>query len=70
MRRKLTAIVNVAFDAKGSTIDHIFCIREILEKKWEYNARRSSDFKKAYDLVRREFLHKILLESLVSPGNL
>jgi hypothetical protein len=39
-----------------STTDHIFCIRQILEKKWEYNAAVHQlfiDFKKAYDSVRR-----------------
>ena len=46
-------------------IDHIFCIRQILEKKWEYNEEVQQlfiDFKKAYDSVRREFLYKILIE--------
>ena len=31
---------------------HIFCIRQILEKKWEYNEvvhQLFIDFKKAYD---------------------
>jgi hypothetical protein len=27
----------VAQFADRSTTDHIFCIRQILEKKWEYN---------------------------------
>ena len=47
------------------TIDHIFCIRQILEKKWEYNEEVHQlfiDFKKAYDSVRREVLYKILIE--------
>ena len=47
------------------TIDHIYCIRQILEKKWEYNEEIHQlflDFKKAYDSVRREDLSKILLE--------
>jgi len=46
-------------------IDHIFCIRQILEKKWEYNEEVHQifvDFKKAYDSVRREVLNKILIE--------
>jgi len=37
----------------------------ILEKKWEYNEEVHQlfiDFKKAYDLVRREVLYKILIE--------
>jgi len=48
-----------------STIDHIFCNRQILEKKWEYNEEVHQlfiDFKKAYDSVRREVLYKILIE--------
>jgi len=47
----------------GST--HVFCIRQILEKKWEYNEEIHQlfiDFKKAYDSVRREVLYKILIE--------
>ena len=38
---------------------HIFCIRQIPEKKWEYNEAVHQlfiDFKKAYDSVRREVL--------------
>ena len=66
MRRKLSGIINVAFDATGRLTDHIFCIRQMLEKKWEYNEEVHQlfiDFKKAYDSVRREVLYKILLES-------
>jgi hypothetical protein len=47
------------------TTDHIFCICQILEKKWEYNEAVHQlfiDFKKAYDLVRREALYNILIE--------
>ena len=47
------------------TIDHIFCICQILEKKWECNEEVHQlfiDFKKAYDSVRREILYKILTE--------
>ena len=49
----------------SSKTDHIFCIRQILEKKWEYNEavhQLSVDFKKAYDSVRREVLYNILIE--------
>jgi len=38
------------FRRNRSTIDHIFCIRQILEKKWEYNEEVHQifiDFKKA-----------------------
>jgi len=52
------------FRRKRLTIDHIFCIRQILEKKWEYNEVHQLfiEFKKAYDSVRREVLYKILIE--------
>ena len=39
------------------TTDHIFCICQVLEKKWEYNEAVHQlfiDFKKAYDSVRWE----------------
>jgi sorting nexin-29 len=53
------------FRRKKSTADHIFCICQILEKKWEYNEavyQLFIDFKKAYDSVRREVLYNILME--------
>ena len=53
------------FRRNRSTIDHILCIRQILEKKWEYNEEVHQlfiDFKKAYDSVKREVLYKILIE--------
>ena len=53
------------FRRNRSTIDHIFCIRQILEKKLEYNEevhQHFIDFKKANDAVRREVLYKILIE--------
>jgi hypothetical protein len=59
---KLLGIINVDF---GSTTDQIFYIRQILEKKWEYNGTVHDifiDFKKAYDSVRREELYDILIE--------
>jgi hypothetical protein len=40
-----------------STTDHIFCIHQILENKWEYSEAVHEvfiDFKKVYDSVRRE----------------
>ena len=53
------------FRRNRSTIDHIFCIRQILEKKWEYSEpvhQLFIDIKKAYDSVRREVLYKILID--------
>jgi hypothetical protein len=47
------------------TTDHIFCVCQILEKKWEYKQAVHQlfvDFKKAYDSVRREVLYNILTE--------
>jgi hypothetical protein len=46
-------------------MDQIFYIRQILEKKWEYNGTVHQlfiDFKKAYDSVKREVLYNILVE--------
>jgi hypothetical protein len=53
------------FRRNRSATDQIFCIRQILEKKWQYNETVHQlfiDFKKAYDSVRREVLYNILLE--------
>jgi hypothetical protein len=47
------------FRRNRSTTDQIFCIRQILEKKWEYDETVQQlfvDFKKAYDSLRREVL--------------
>jgi len=48
-----------------SATDHIFCICQILEKKWEYSEAVHQlfiVFKKVYDSVRREVLRNILTE--------
>jgi len=53
------------FRRNRSTTDHRFCIRQILEKKWEYNEEVYQlfiDFRKAYDSVRRKVLYKIFIE--------
>ena len=52
------------FRCNKSTTDHMFCIRQILEKIWEYNEvlQLSVDFKKAYDSVRKEVMYNILIE--------
>jgi hypothetical protein len=52
------------FQRNRLTSDQIFCICQILEKKWEYNETINQifiDFKKAYDSVRREVLYSILI---------
>ena len=59
------------FRRNRSTTDHLFCIRQMLEKKWEYNEAVHQlfiDFMKAYDSVRRE-VYIILLWSLGSLRN-
>ena len=48
-----------------SATDRTFCIRQILERKEEYNEAVHQlfiDFKKAYDTVRRKVLYNILME--------
>ena len=65
MRRKIIGDHQCGFRRNRSAIDHIFCIRQILEKKWEYNEEVHQvfiDFKKAYDSVRRGVLYTILIE--------
>jgi len=55
------------FQRNRLTVDHIFCICQILEKKWEYNEpvhQLFIDFNEAYDSVRREVLYKILIEEI------
>jgi len=53
------------FRRNRSTTDHIFCIRQILEKKWEYNEAVHHyfiHFKIVHDSVRREVLYNIVIE--------
>jgi sorting nexin-29 len=62
---EITGDHQCGFRRNRSTIDHIYSIRQILEKKWEYNEAIHQlfiDFKKAYDSVRREVLYNILIE--------
>jgi hypothetical protein len=49
------------FQRNRSATDQIFCIRQILGKKWEYNETVHTLFID-YDSVRREVLYNILLE--------
>jgi hypothetical protein len=49
-------------------MDQIFYIRQILEKKWEYNGTVHQlfiDFKKACDSVKGEVLYNILFEFVI-----
>ena len=53
------------FRRNRSTVDHIFSIRQILEKKWEFNkdvCQLFIDFEKAYDSIKRESLYDILIK--------
>jgi len=53
------------FRRNSATTDHVFCIRQRLGKKWEYNEavhQLFRDFKQADDTVRRVILYYILME--------
>jgi sorting nexin-29 len=57
------------FRRNRSTTDQIFYIRQTLEKMCEFTGRAHqlfTNFKKAYDLVRREVLYNILIEFGIS----
>jgi hypothetical protein len=65
MQKEITGDHQCGFRRNRSPTDHIFCILQILEKKWEYNKAAHQlfiDFKKAYDSFRREVLYNILIE--------
>jgi hypothetical protein len=69
---RLTSYVNEiigdhqrGFHHNRSTMNQIFYIQQILEKKWEYNGTVHHlfiDFEKAYDSIKREVLYNILIE--------
>jgi len=57
------------FRRNRSTIDHIFSIRQIFEKKWEYNkevCQSFADFEKEYDSIKRDSLYDILIKFSVA----
>jgi hypothetical protein len=57
------------FGRNRSTTDHIFCILQTPEKKWDHNEAVHQiliDFKKANDSVRREILCNILFSFISS----
>ena len=54
------------FRRNMSNTNHIFCIRHILEKKWEYKEtlhQLFKNFKQACDSFRRKLLYNFLIES-------
>jgi hypothetical protein len=58
-------LLGIMYKCNGSITNQIFCTRQILEKKWEYNKTVHQlfiGFRQAYDSVRREVLYNILLE--------
>jgi len=64
MQRKLLGIFNVDFDATGQLL-FIYSAFVRFEKKLEYTEavhQLFTDFKKAYDSVRREDLYNFLIE--------
>jgi hypothetical protein len=65
LSKKIIGGRQCGFRSNRSTTNHIFRIRQILEKKWEYNEAVHQlliEFKKAYDSFRREVLYNILIE--------
>jgi hypothetical protein len=62
---KIVAYYQCGFRCNRFSIDQIFYIRQILEKKWECNGtehQQSTYLKTAYDSFKREVLYNILLE--------
>ena len=62
---EITGDLQCGYRRNRSTTDHIFCIHQILEKKWGHKGALHQlyiDFKKAYDSVRREVLYYILIK--------
>jgi len=68
MQRTLFRTVSVDFDATNQLLIIYSAFIKYLRKKWEYNEAVHQlfiDFKKAYDSVRPEVLHNILVESSI-----
>jgi len=68
---KITEDHQCGFESNRSTADHILCIRQILEKKWEYNETLHQlfiDFRKLMiQLGGRSYI--IFSLNLISPRN-
>jgi hypothetical protein len=65
MSMKLLGVISVGSVVADLLRIRFFYIRQILEKKWEYNGTVHQlfvDFKKACDSIKREVLYNILLE--------
>jgi hypothetical protein len=63
--KEITVDHQCGFRHNRSTMDQIFYIRQILEKKWEHIGTVHQlfiDFKNAYDSIKREVLYNILVE--------
>jgi Reverse transcriptase (RNA-dependent DNA polymerase). len=57
------------FRRNRSTIDHVLSVRQILEKKWEYNKdvyELFIDFGMAYVSIKRVSLYNILIKLITS----
>jgi hypothetical protein len=58
----------VGFDVRDQLLIRFLHSSDTGEKKWEYNETVHQvfvDFKEAYDLVRREVLHNIVIEFVI-----
>jgi len=56
--------INVEFDATVQLLIIYYAFVKYLRKRWKYNEavhQLSIDFKKAYDLVRREVFYNIFI---------
>jgi hypothetical protein len=65
---KLLGIISVGFDVTNQLLIKFSAFVRYWLKKWEYNETVRHlfiDFKKAYDLVRREVLHNIVIKFVV-----
>jgi hypothetical protein len=61
---KVTGDHQLGFQHNRSTIDQIFCIRQILEKKYEYSGR-VHQLLTGFESVRRQVLFNILIETVI-----
>jgi len=65
MQKKLLGVISVDFVILDQLLVKTFCVRQILEKKWECSGgghKLFIDFEKNYDSVRRVVLYKIFIE--------